>query len=79
MAVAIQTWSWESAPEHYKRISRHNGNEVWVVAIPQAMAEGWITPFESVLHNKADYLPDWGYADKHTISDYIILIFADRN
>lgn len=43
----IKVWSWNTAPEELKKLSRHGGDEDWVAFIPDSIYEedsyiGWM-------------------------------------
>ena len=47
----IQVWRWADAPEDFRALSRHGGDEDWVAHVPAEMTDEWIgwmedgTPF----------------------------------
>lgn len=43
----IQVWPFEHAPEKWKALSKHGGDEDWVAEIPIALADAWIGLAES--------------------------------
>lgn len=60
---AIQVWRWEDAPEEYRALSTHGGDEDWVALVPKEMAAeyiGWMedgSPFGCCSVSK-DMLPN---------------------
>ncbi len=44
---AIQVWDWDDAPEEYKALSPHGGDEDWVALVPPKYAGRWIGWMES--------------------------------
>jgi len=37
MANTIQVWRWQDAPESYRKLSPHGGDEDWVAYVPEAL------------------------------------------
>ena len=50
-AKTIQVWKWEDAPQAFRKLSQHGGDEDWVAFVPQALKDETIwwmeegTPF----------------------------------
>lgn len=48
---AIQVWRWQDAPQNFRALSRHGGDEDWLALIPKELADlpiAWMddgTPF----------------------------------
>jgi hypothetical protein len=42
MDKTIRVWRWEDAPEKYRRLSEHGGDEDWVAFVPAALKDEWI-------------------------------------
>jgi len=67
--AATILWCWKDAPEEYKKLSGHGGDEDWVIFIPKDMA-GW-SPFLIM----GDYLTGFGWLDSHELDsgDWVII------
>ena len=67
--AATVLWRWKDAPEEYKKLSGHGGDEDWVIIIPKDMA-GW-SPFLMV----GDYLTGFGWLDEHELDggDWVVI------
>lgn len=67
--ATVVVWPWSDAPEEYRAMSQHGGDEDWVVFIPKGIA----TPF----HMDDSYLTHWGHVDWHTLdSGASVVIYA---
>jgi hypothetical protein len=44
---AIQVWPYDDAPEEYRRLSTHGGDEDWVALVPAQYVSTWIPWMES--------------------------------
>jgi hypothetical protein len=38
----IKVWRFDDAPERYRNLSQHGGDEDWLAFVPSRMAEDWI-------------------------------------
>jgi hypothetical protein len=47
MDNTIKVWRWEDAPENYKALSTHGGDEDWVAFVPDILKYNWIGWMES--------------------------------
>lgn len=46
----IKVWHFEDAPEEYRQLSKHGGDEDWVAFIPESLKDdyiGWTESFTS--------------------------------
>lgn len=65
MANTILVWRWQDAPESYKAMSPHGGDEDWVAYVPESLKNEdipWMesfTPF-GVCHVSEHNLPGSG-------------------
>lgn len=48
-ATMIKVWRWADAPDNLRRLSRHGGDEDWVVYVPAAVARS----------REWEWLPQW--------------------
>lgn len=46
MANAILVWRWQDAPEEYRNLSPHGGDEDWVAFVPYSIASSYIAWLE---------------------------------
>lgn len=43
MSVTIRVWKYEDAPEKYRSLSQHGGDEDWLAFVPEGMGRpGWM-------------------------------------
>jgi hypothetical protein len=48
-SVTIRVWSWKDAPDEYKALSNHGGDEDWVALIPCDLPDLWVRlPFDAI-------------------------------
>jgi hypothetical protein len=47
MSEPILIWRFHDAPEEYRNLSEHGGDEDWIAVLPAAMAGAWIPWLES--------------------------------
>lgn len=38
----IRVWRWEDAPEEFRALSGHGGDEDWIAHVPASLAGEWI-------------------------------------
>lgn len=43
---AIHVWRWKDAPEGFKKLSRHGGDEDWVALVPKELSNDFISWME---------------------------------
>ena len=44
----ILVWRWEDAPQKYRKLSDHGGNEDWLAYVPDVYVKDWIGWIEGV-------------------------------
>lgn len=42
MKPVIKVWRFHEAPEEYRRLSQHGGDEDWLALVPDSMAQEYI-------------------------------------
>lgn len=78
----IKLWPWSDAPEEYRALSDHGGDEDWVMLIPADMAKGGIfrhlpTPLEEAVRGDSSYIQGFGHVGRYELeSGEVVLIFA---
>ena len=51
----ILIWRWEDAPEEYRKMSTHGGDEDWVAFVPKELAKEYIRFLdEGIFDNAVD-------------------------
>lgn len=73
----IKVWEWSDAPEEFRALSTHGGDEDWVVFVPYSRTSG-ARRFEGYLWDPDRfYVTGWGWGISREISDSgFVLIFA---
>jgi hypothetical protein len=56
----IRVWVWDDAPEEYRNLSQHGGDETWVALVPPGLSElpYWIESKHFGQTGSMDVLPD---------------------
>lgn len=75
----LSIWRYEDAPEEYKSLSRHGGDEDWVLHCPEeATVAYWPLPISEVISGEEDsYLDFFGHVDRHVLPNGdVVVIFA---
>jgi hypothetical protein len=69
LAFAALIWPWSYAPDEYKALSGHGGDEDFVVFIPEGMYDAfWVF---------GDYMKHFGWGDgPHKVDGGIVIIYA---
>lgn len=75
---ALTIWHFEDAPEQYKALSQHGGDEDWVLFAPKGTEFGyWPYALENVLDGSEDsYHVPFGHVDRHVLPEGTVVIFA---
>lgn len=68
----LKVYLFDEAPAEYKRLSRHGGDEDFVVVGPAKWFDG-AAPFGFLC---GDWVPCWGKADVHLKGETLVVIFA---
>lgn len=51
---AILVWRFSDAPDEYKKLSHHDGDEDWVAVVPREYAAQWIGWIDSQMFGVCD-------------------------
>lgn len=79
MANCLMIWEFGNAPQEYKDLSRHGGDEDWIMYCPAALVDGyWPWSVESAISGEeTSYHNDFGHVDRHELPNGdIVIIFA---
>ena len=69
----IFVWPWRNAPEQYRALSTHGGDEDWVVFVAKQL-DGW-NPF--YFAEGTGYLMGFGHEETHRLEDgSVVYIYA---
>lgn len=75
----LSIWTWEDAPEEYKALSTHGGDEDWVlVCSSDQINEYWPNWLADAISGSEDsYVVGFGHVDRHVLDDgAVVVIFA---
>jgi hypothetical protein len=76
----IKIWLWRDAPEEYRDLSRHSGDEDWVMLVGRGVNDWYKLPptiRDVVEGSDSNYSGIWGDTDHHMMENGdIIVIFA---
>ena len=73
----LKIWQWEDAPEEYRKLSGHAGDEDWVMLAPKYIGQYWPLALEAVIRGDEDsYLNHFGHVDRHELPEGVVVIFA---
>lgn len=67
-APAIQLWDWDHAPEQYRKLSTHGGDEDGVIFVPDGVEEPW---WLESLHAR-----EFGDAQREKVDGGAVIIWA---
>lgn len=77
---ALITWTWDNAPEEYKKLSRHGGSENYVMLCPKEQVSYlWPNCLDDAFtqNSISNWIPSWGWAERHELSNgNVVVIFA---
>ena len=74
-ANTIKLWLWKDAPEEYKRLSGHGGDEDYVLLIPPAVLK--TKGGNALLSALTSYHTSLGWPEEHRLEDgSVLIIFA---
>lgn len=71
----MQIWPFRAAPEAYRALSEHGGDEDWVVFIPDDCdSVPWCFDFDP--EGEDQYVSPWGHGRVYRVEGGRVLIFA---
>lgn len=77
--VVIKVWKWNDAPEKYKALSTHGGDEDYIVYVPEELVEEYHPFHDAVWWNEDEsaWMAGWGWYHKpYRIDEGRVIIFA---
>lgn len=76
----IRIWPWDLAPEEFKKLSRHGGDEDWVIYVPETLRKADLVPAILWLplntdDDSIDWIKGFGWSDVHRLDNggYVII------
>lgn len=75
----IRLWCWHDAPEDYRKLSGHGGDEDWLLYCPANVTQNYwpLLLGDMILGDETSYLTGFGHVDRHELPDGgIVVIFS---